>query len=150
MLPVGVDLFLLNQSESGCGSSLGFANHIFSGVGSSPGVMEGSRNQSQASQRDNNRSGGCPKHTFCPASHVLLGLQIGFVAVLLPLVFCFVFWGYYVADRGLDLIERGRKPLGFGLFLGSIILLPSTIIPLLAGSYWLAFEGGASLLLGID
>ncbi|MEQ1523034.1 MAG: hypothetical protein ABL936_17340 [Aestuariivirga sp.] len=78
-----------------------------------------------------------------------MGFQIGFIAVLLLLIGCFIIFRYYFADSGLYFLERGRKNLGLGLFVGSAILLPAICISLLTGGYWLVFDGGAGFLLGI-
>jgi hypothetical protein len=91
--------------------------------------------------------GGCHKHQFCPESHLLLGLQIVFTALIIPLTVILVYFGYQLAHRGLDTIERGQRINGGLIFsLAGLLAIGGSFFLLLAG-YWFAFEGGALVLL---
>jgi len=153
-LPAGIGLFLLNSFdrigvslESGFGSSSSFINHVLGVISGTAGMVQRSDKQSYAYQSNSSSNSSCPKHHFCPKSHIHLSLQIGFLAGLVPFVLGLIFWGYRLADRGLDLLERGRKFFGFGLLLGTVIATPTLAIVLLSSGYWLAFENGFLLLL---
>lgn len=89
---------------------------------------------------------GCLKHAFCPENHFLLGVQIAYLTIFLPLVFWLVLCGYKIADSGFDLVDGGRyRPGIFRLVAGGLIAVGSA--GLLPGfGYWLAFEGGVSTL----
>lgn len=128
------------------GSFLGFLRHIGSVISSPPRVMEGSYDSDQGGKRENNGRNRCPKHAFCPESHVLLGLQISYFVLFLPLCLGSVFLGYRVANRGFDSLEGGKVVNGWlwlcaagGLAVGSAFLLPWL-------GYWLLFEGGMDFL----
>lgn len=93
------------------------------------------------------RREGCPKHAFCPKSHFLLGAQIAYIAVFLPLTLSLVFFGYKLADRGFDALDSGKKAVGITRLLGGGLLIFGSALLLPYGGYWLAFEGGMSSIL---
>jgi hypothetical protein len=78
------------------------------------------------------------KVTFCPENHVLLGLQIGYVALFLPLAFYGIFLGYKLLDSGLDRFERRLYPAGLWFFLCGIVLAIGCASALPRAGYWLA------------
>ncbi len=85
---------------------------------------------------------------FAHTSHLLLGVQIGFLALYLPLAFFGVFLGYKLAYRGLDRLERRSYLAGAWLFLCGFALAMFRACVLPGFGYWLAFEGGAARILG--
>lgn len=89
----------------------------------------------------------CPKYGFCPESHILLSMQIGYFMILLPSIFVGVYAGFQSANRALDRLERGDYTIGVSGFLISIVwILLCGGLPWLG--YWIAFEGGLGWLLG--
>jgi hypothetical protein len=136
------------------GSSLAFFNSIDGGFSAASGsfcraarVEECPPNQADTSERQDHAREGCPKHSFCPESHILLGFQIAYLEALLPLALLGVFTGYLITYRGLDRIERGDKALSIGLLLAgaALALFCAGFLP--GFGYWLTFEGGAQSLL---
>jgi hypothetical protein len=90
----------------------------------------------------------CPKHSFCPESHGLLGVQVSYIFILLPIVLWLVGRGFQIMERGFNAIEgrcyvhgNAMVVVGCALSCGSALLLPW-------GGYWLAFEGGLVRALG--
>ena len=78
----------------------------------------------------------------------MLGAQIGYFAIFLPLALLGVFFGYQVTGRGIDHIsERCRYAVGFSLFLCGMILALFCAGLLPWFGYWLAFEGGLNRVL---
>ena len=90
-----------------------------------------------------------PKHPLCPFCHSLLGVKVAAFTVVLALTIFSVFRSYKAADRAFDAIERGRYACGFSLLLAALILGPTAAIGLPGGGYWLIFEGGFCLILGL-
>ena len=89
------------------------------------------------------------EHPLGPERHVLLGSQVVYFALGLPMVCFFVWLAYKFADRGFDAFERRRYPegilrFGFSFLLGG----PGSAFLLLPFGYWLIFEGGLRQLLG--
>lgn len=68
----------------------------------------------------------------------MLGAQIGYFAVFLPLAILGVFGGYLITYRGLDRIERGKKALGISLLLAGAVLALFCAGILPGFGYWLA------------
>ena len=89
----------------------------------------------------------CPKHSFCPDSSALLGLQIVYIALVFPLTLFLIYFGYQLADRGFDIMERGGYVKGWLIFVGAIMLACGSALLLPWFGYWAAFEGGALVLL---
>jgi hypothetical protein len=112
-------------------------------------VDQGSRYQKQTQTGDKDRTKSGPEHRLRPVGHVLLGVQIGYFALLLPLTLGLVFAGYQAANRGFDFIERGRKYVGGALLICAAVFNPLVAIGLPWVGYWIAFDGGLGWLLGI-
>jgi hypothetical protein len=138
-LESGIDRFECSDSVF-----LGLRKSRNGGIGSSACMTEGLPNQIHASRGDPNGSKRCPKHPNRPESHALLGFQIGYFALYLPLAFYGVIRGFKFADGALDRIHRGDKAIGFGRLLGGLgfALFCAGVLPWLG--YWLTFEGGFS------
>lgn len=132
---------------SRCGGSscalFTFIDSAPSVIGGEFRVMESKTHQNDTNERDKYRRDGCPKHAFCPESHVLLSFQIGYFALLLPLTCLLVFFGYKIAYRALYALQEGRIIYGLALFMGAILLACGSALLLPGLGYWFAFEGGA-------
>ena len=122
-----------------------FTRSIFGGYGGAVSIVEGPADQTDASKSQDHASESCPKHSFCPESHVLLGFQIGYLAVLLPLALLGVFAGYLITYRGLDRIENGSKAVSIGLLLaGAVLALFCAGICPASGTGWLSRAGSTN------
>ena len=102
--------------------------------------------QGEKGQQDSTRS--CPEHPFRPLSHAFLSGKIAGIVLYLTFTLYLVFFGYQIADRGLDCVERRGNLidwilLAFGYFftVGCALLLPVL-------GYWLTFDGGIYGILG--
>lgn len=100
-----------------------------------------------ANTGNEHRREGCPKHSFCPKSHFLLGAQIAYITVFLPLTLSLVFFGYKLADRGFDAFDSRKKAVGVTRLLSGGLLIFGSALLLPYGGYWLAFEGGLASIL---
>jgi hypothetical protein len=121
---------------------LGLVNHFDGRVGGSAGLVESQGNQTDTNERDDDRSERCPKHSFCPESHILLGFQIGYFTLLLPLTCLLVFIGYKIAYRAFYALYCGRVVYGLLLSSSAILIACGSAFLLPMFGYWLAFEGG--------
>ena len=77
-----------------------------------------------------------------------MGFQVAYFFVFGTLALGGAFLSYQIANRGLDLIERGRKSFGGGLILLALVSAPFFAGVLPAFGYWLTFESGRHYLLG--
>lgn len=127
--------------ESCFGSFFCLINHRLSVIGRDLGVMERPRNQHDADASKNDRAKRSDEHPHRPEDHALLGLQIAYFTLFLPLVVWLVWLGYQVADRGLYSLDRGQKARGALLFWSGILLAYGSAFLLPYGGYWLMFEG---------
>src|SRR5258705_366676 len=59
---------------------------IVRGISGSARVVERSHEQNEATASQEDGRDSCPKHTFCPSRHVLLGFQIVYLTLFLALV----------------------------------------------------------------
>ena len=132
------------------GGGRAFLSFVYSSHSSFNGasrIDEGPIDQPDAYSRDKHSSKSCPKHTFCPQSHVLLGLQVSYFAVLLPLTCYLIFLGYKIADCGFDALDTGQKIRGALLFWSGMLLACAAALVLPWSGYWMVFEGGIDSLL---
>lgn len=127
---------------------LSFCNHVGGVISGSPGMVKCPPNEDQAHNGRYYRADRCPKHSFCPNSHVLLGLQIICVLFILPITFGLVFLGYQIANSGFDASDRGQKLRGFWAFCVGVCVAVASAVLLPWFGYWLAFEGGLAGILG--
>lgn len=148
-LAFGAFLGFLDGGLGGFRGFLRFVEHPLGVIGSAPRMVQGTPNEKNSSERQDYRRDGCPKHEFCPMGHPLLGFQIAYFFVFGALALGGAFLSYQIANRGLDLIERGRYLFGGGLCLLALISGPTFAGVLPAFGYWLVFEGGVGSLLGI-
>lgn len=77
--------------------------------------------------------------------HSLLGQQVAYFAVFLPLSLGLIFCGFQTANRGLDLVERGNKLQGAVWFWGSVAFVCGSGALLPAG-HWFFFARDLGLL----
>lgn len=128
--------------ERGLRGGGGLNGHISSVVRSAFGVVQCVSNKNQSSEGQQQTANSCPRHSFCPNSHFLLGFQIAYIALLLPATLYLVLLGYKIAYSGLDALERKRWING-GLRLAVAAAIAVSSALFLPGiGYWLAFEGG--------
>jgi hypothetical protein len=125
------------------------AKHPFGRVGGASSVAQGAPNKKKPRERQEYGSPGCKKHKLCPPGHILLGFQIAYFIIFGALALGGAFLSYQIADRGLDLIERGREMFGSSLFLLALILAPTFTGVLPAFGFWLTFESGRVYLLDL-
>lgn len=124
------------------------AKHAASGFSSASGVVERPPYQANTNGGEKGRYGSCEKHRFCPVGHILLGFQILYLVLGGALGLGGSLLCYKVADRGLDLSERGRKIIGTSVFFLAFTAGPSLIGCFLFFGYGLAFENGWRAVLG--
>ncbi len=110
-------------------------------------MVKGAHNGQQRHECKDNSGKGRPKHPFCPDSHLLLGVQIIYLAALLPLTPLLVFVWYGLANRGFDAMDGGDKWRGTAFLRSGFLLACGTALFLPRGGYWLAFEEGTWRLL---
>lgn len=124
------------------GRFLSLDDHFASGVSSAARMVKSESNERHANSGGDNPRRRCPKHEFCPESHFLLGLQIGYLAVFLPGVLGLIWLGYRVAYRALDCFEHGRWVGGAWRGCAFLLLTPGAALLLPGFGYWFVFEGG--------
>jgi len=115
--------------------------HVFGVVSGPFGLFESFYDRHQRRESDKHSRASSVKHEFRPPRHALLSVKVALFVFLLLLSSYLVFFGYKVADRGLDAFESGRKVYGFTLLItaaliscGSAFFLP-----------WLIFGSGLAV-----
>ena len=127
---------------SGFCGPLSFNDHILGRVGSAAGVVQSSNDSHEGGKCEQYSRESGPEHQLGPFRHALLGAQIAYFAILLPLTLYLVFLGYQIANGALDALERGRWVNGGWRLISAVIVACGSALLLPALGYWLAFEGG--------
>jgi hypothetical protein len=108
-------------------------------------VFEGTPNEKYADEGEHGRDRRGDKHPESPKSHALLGIQIAFFVVVVAFACCAALFGYLLADRGFDALDRGDKWGGVALFwCGVSLACGGSAFIIWAGlrlSFWWWFPG---------
>ncbi|MCA0870960.1 hypothetical protein LCL97_08995 [Seohaeicola saemankumensis] len=120
-----------NRLFGGGGCQLRLSDHVLRIVRSPPCMLKCLDDSDERDECKNNSGAGRKEHQLGPPRHALLGLKVSLVSALLGVFGYLIFFGYQLADRGLDAVECGRKVYGVGLItvataisVGSAFLLP--------------------------